>query len=326
MNQAKVDLNLFEFDYDLTWAGFFMNKHGHVYARYGTRKERDADTMISEKGLITVMNKVLEAHKRDKNKKLSRRKAAKRPEAFRTLPAKFKSGKTCMHCHQVYDYERRDQGAYDKLQALRVYPLAENLGFSFSVDQGNVVESVAKGGFAAKAGLRAKDEVVEADKTPVYSAGDLSWVLNRMKKGATVSLKVRRGGSPRTIRVRPTGDWRSRDMYWRGSMWAIKPMPGFGGKELTDAELSKAGLKAGSWAIKVRYIVTWGGDAHPSGMSAKQAGLRNGDIVFSIAGKTDFDSELDFQAWYRLNQKPGAMIQIGIIRSGKRQTLKLKVT
>ena len=61
-------------------------------------------------------------------------------------------------------------------------------------------------------------------------------------------------------------------------------------------------------------------------MSAKRAGLKNGDIVYSVAGRTDFDSELEFQAWYRLNQKAGTTINLGIIRGGKRQTLKLKVT
>lgn len=327
MNQARIDLNVFTFDYDLTWAAFFLNHHGHVYARYGTRKERDADTMINEEGFKTVMGKVLVAHRRGRNKKPSRIAGGPRyPESFRTLPAKLKTGKNCMHCHQVWDYERKDQGAYDKLQALRVYPLAENLGFSFSVDKGNVVESVDRGGFAAKSGLRVNDEVVEANRTPVYSSADLSWVLHRMKDGDTVSLKVRRRRSPRTIRIKPAGDWRSRNIYWRGSMWAIQPTPGFGGKELNDSELSGVGLKPGSWAIKVRYIVTWGGDSHAAGMSAKRAGLRSGDIVTSVAGKTDFDSELDFQAWYRLNQKAGTTIDLGIIRGGKRQTLKLKVT
>jgi hypothetical protein len=30
-----VDLNTFEFDYDLTFMVFFLNANGKVYARYG---------------------------------------------------------------------------------------------------------------------------------------------------------------------------------------------------------------------------------------------------------------------------------------------------
>ncbi len=328
MNLAKIDLDVFEFDYDLTWAAFFLNQHGHVYARYGTRESRDADSMISKPGFMTVARKALEAHRRDKDRKPARAAAAapRTPESFRTLPDNLRSGKGCMHCHQVWDYERKDQGSYDKLQALRVYPLAENLGFSFDVDAGNVVASVAPAGFAAKAGLKAGDEVVEANGTPVYSSADLSWVLHRMKDGETAALKVKRAGSASTVSIRPTGDWRSRDIYWRGSMWAIQPTPGFGGKELDPAELAKAGLKPGSWAIKVRYIVTWGGESHEAGKSAVRAGLKVNDLVVGVAGKSDFDSELAFQAWYRLNQKAGSVVDLEILRDGKRMTLKLTVT
>ena len=30
-----VDIKLFTFDWDQTWAGFFMNAQGYIYARYG---------------------------------------------------------------------------------------------------------------------------------------------------------------------------------------------------------------------------------------------------------------------------------------------------
>jgi hypothetical protein len=34
-----VDLTTFDFDYDLTWAAFFMNANEHIYGRYGGRDE-----------------------------------------------------------------------------------------------------------------------------------------------------------------------------------------------------------------------------------------------------------------------------------------------
>ena len=40
---AGSDLNQFDFDYDLTWAGFFVNADGKVYGRYGGRDASGPD-------------------------------------------------------------------------------------------------------------------------------------------------------------------------------------------------------------------------------------------------------------------------------------------
>ena len=102
MNGAGVDLNLFQFDYDLTWAAFFMNHHGHIYARYGTRKEVAAESMMSETGLKVVMQKVLAAHAANPDlKPTGLKQPVLAPESFKSLPPKLKSGQQCMHCHQV---------------------------------------------------------------------------------------------------------------------------------------------------------------------------------------------------------------------------------
>ena len=83
MNGAGVDLNLFEFDYDLTWSAFFMNHHGHIYGRYGTRKEVAAESMMSETGLKVVMQKVLDAHAADPDKKpTAKKRAPLAPESY----------------------------------------------------------------------------------------------------------------------------------------------------------------------------------------------------------------------------------------------------
>jgi hypothetical protein len=38
-----VDLNVFDFDYDLTFAVFFLNAQGKVLGRYGGRDAADRD-------------------------------------------------------------------------------------------------------------------------------------------------------------------------------------------------------------------------------------------------------------------------------------------
>src|SRR5436305_4826180 len=57
-----IDLNVFRFDYDLTWLAFFADADLFVYARYGGRLPGDADARLSREGLLHVMNEVLPRH------------------------------------------------------------------------------------------------------------------------------------------------------------------------------------------------------------------------------------------------------------------------
>ena len=57
-----VDLNLFEFDYDLTFMAFFLNAEEQVYARYGGRDANNPDSRQSLAGLRYTMRSVLQMH------------------------------------------------------------------------------------------------------------------------------------------------------------------------------------------------------------------------------------------------------------------------
>src|SRR5438067_12657941 len=59
-----VDLNLFDFDYDLTFMVFFLNAEGKVYARYGGRDAEGPDKRQSLEGLRYTMESVLRMHGR----------------------------------------------------------------------------------------------------------------------------------------------------------------------------------------------------------------------------------------------------------------------
>jgi membrane-associated protease RseP (regulator of RpoE activity) len=277
------------------------------------RKDRHAEGMMSLAGLRKVMKAALEAHKTGADRK----PAASTPrlaDSFESLPPDLKSGKNCMHCHQVWDHMRKGMDpAAAKKEVLETYPLPENLGFTLDIDLGNVVKFVDPKGPAAKAGLKAKDEVAAVNGTPVYSAADFSWALQNLK-GNSIDIEL---AGKKTVKFAPAGDWRVRDITWRGSMWALRPATGFGGKQLDEAELKGLGLKPGAFAFKVNYIVDWGGQDNPAGLNAKRAGLQKGDIVVSAAGKADFATELDFQAWWRLNLKPGSDVDVAIFRAGK---------
>ena len=62
-NMRGVDLDLFEFDYDLTWMAFFLNAEGKVYGRFGGRDPDSATKYLRLPALRHALEKALAAHR-----------------------------------------------------------------------------------------------------------------------------------------------------------------------------------------------------------------------------------------------------------------------
>src|SRR5437667_7773613 len=143
-----MDLTLFQFDYDLTFAAFFLNADRTIYGRFGSRSERqDATKDISIEGFRKALAAALELHKHypanrsalaGKTPKTSRFKT---PDDFPALRGKYQpkldyQGKvlqSCMHCHQVRDAERRffrDDKQPIPDQVLYPYPMPNGIGLA----------------------------------------------------------------------------------------------------------------------------------------------------------------------------------------------------
>src|SRR5262245_51113054 len=58
-----VNIQQFQFDYDLTWMAFFMDAEDRTYTRYGGRDDKDAESHLNRESLIGVMQQVLKLHK-----------------------------------------------------------------------------------------------------------------------------------------------------------------------------------------------------------------------------------------------------------------------
>ncbi len=149
-----IDVNLFQFDYFMSWAAIFMNEHGHVYARYGMRapKKNQDESLMSHAGLQAVMTQVLATHKTDGNKK----PPASKPllaENLREMPKDLSSGKKCMHCHHAYQFGNKEMPDFLR-RSYPDLPLPESIGLTLDIDLGNVVKSVTADGKAAQAGIR----------------------------------------------------------------------------------------------------------------------------------------------------------------------------
>ena len=101
---SGADLNLFEFDWDLTWAAFFMNASGKIYGRFGGRDGKGADTRNSLEGLHFAMEAALAEHR--KNPAARPDGPAKAPVYVENFPIAKAQYKGCIHCHQVKEIFR----------------------------------------------------------------------------------------------------------------------------------------------------------------------------------------------------------------------------
>jgi hypothetical protein len=174
-----VNINLFQFDYDLTWMAFFLGGDGRVLGRYGGRAADAAEGRVSLAGLRYAMAAALEAHRTGAGVPPPPRKAPRTAEQF---PAAARLPRTaCIRCHQVYDLRRESLQMSGKwsLDELWVYPPPENVGLTLEVDRGDVIAHVAPGSAAARLGLAKGDRLRTVGGRPVASYGDVQYALHK---------------------------------------------------------------------------------------------------------------------------------------------------
>jgi hypothetical protein len=312
-----VDLQLFEFDYDLTWMAFFLNAEEKVYGRYGGRDAKSTDARLSLVGLRFALESALEKHKKD-----PKAKREDRPEkpllAEQYAAAKKLGARECIHCHQVYEFRRFDakQAGSFKREDLWVYPLPENVGLVLDNDQGNTVRTVTADSAAAKAGLRAGDVLQTLNGFSVASSGDVQHALHRGPPKGELPLAWQRDGKPMTAKLQLAEGWRKTNWTWRPSMLDILPSLSLFGDDLTDKEKKALGL--GEKRLAFRQDKTVGADA-------KKAGVQAGDVIVGIDDQTMEMTMLEFLAYIRRNHLVGDKITLNLIRDGKRVNLPIQL-
>ncbi len=350
---AGVDLSTYIFDYDLTFAILLMNGDGTIYHRYGTRDHTSGTSRLSMGSLVRLLRDTLEDHKAYQKdpkppKALAKRTIEEIPSMARKIEKRRREKKKrdadedCFHCHMVNDSERdhaREQGRWSREATLGMWPLPDKVGLLLDREDQILVKEVVPGSPAAAAGIKPRDRIVRMGDQRVRTQGDVQWVLERAPaEGASIPVELLREGAGNTgagntgagnveAKIQPANGWKTAteiEFSWRPSMWSLSPKPGFGGKRLGQVELAKLGLVPDAFALEVGYIVDWGDEAY-TGKSARQAGIKKGDVVLSVAGKKDFASERHFQAWFCFMQKPGSKVDVEILREGKRIKIELPV-
>lgn len=307
----NLDLNLFEFDYDLTMMIFFMDADENVYARYGGRDSKDADNRQSLAGLKYTMRSVLEMHGRDQKEFAP--KSYDRAMSVRDLAGSTRS-RGCMHCHHVREainsnLRRTDQWTRDRFWR---YPLPENVGITLDVDRGNVVAKVADRSPAADTGLRPGDLLLKLNGVPVHSFGDAQYALDRAPATGSIPVSYRRGEQTFEVKIALTDGWRKTDLSWRPSVNRYIPYARVFGPDLTADEKKALGLAEKQLAFRQKSLLT---------QQAKAAGVQAGDI---ICGVDDTILEMDaagFVQYIQKNYFVGDKVKLNIIRGGKRMEL-----
>ncbi|MCA8976091.1 MAG: PDZ domain-containing protein [Planctomycetes bacterium] len=332
-DMAAVDLGLVRFDFDLTFAVVLMHADGTVYHRYGSRGPASADGYLSLSSLARLLTDALPEHRAyDRDPKPPR---AEEPRPAIELPAlqrRIASGQKidCVHCHTINDAERKDgirpqSGHPDEVY---VFPDPERVGLTLDREQQNVVAAVTPDSPAATAGLRAGDVLLQLGNARILTFADVQWQLHNTRSGQTVlPLSFRREDEESSTNLLLAADWKRcdpADYAWRPYKWTLSPAPGFGGPTLDAEQKAKLGLAPEQFAMRVRYLVTWGERAH-RGRAAAGAGLEQCDVLLSFAGKSDFTSTAHFHAWVRLTRKADEEVEFVVLRGGECRRLRYRL-
>jgi hypothetical protein len=303
----NLDLNLFEFDYDLTFMVFFLSADGKVYGRYGGRDAEGPDERQSLAGLKHTMESVLAMHARPDKELAPRTQAA--PRFIRDVVGQRRSGR-CFHCHQVKealndDLKRKGLWGRDKVYR---YPLPENVGLKLEVDRGKVVQSVTSKSPAASAGLIRGDVLRRLNKVPIHSFADAQFALDIAPPKGDIEVVWQRGDKELTGKLALVEGWRKSDIIWRPSMQRLVPAVRLYGLDLPTAEKKALGLSPERLAFRQTNTLHF---------QAKAAGVCFGDVIIGIDGKVLSMEMTDFLRYVGRNYLVGDTITLNVVRDGK---------
>ena len=316
----------------MSFAAFFMHADGTILGRYGSRSTRpdEAEKLISLKGLSEALSGALTLHKGyPANRAILTGKQSvpvkyKVPEDYPHL-SKFKPeldfggavAKSCVHCHQIRDAERRDfretlKPIPDKV--LFPYPLPDVVGISTDKNTRGTVSNVSAGSAAATSGIQAGDEIVAVSGQPILSLADIQWVLQNAPDSGSLEFTIRRSGAITKKNVPLAAGWRrTSDISWRTSTWSLRRMA-FGGMVL------EANPGSTSMSLTAKHVGQYGDHA-----IAKRAGLVKGDRITSFNGITEPLTETLLLQRILSETKPGDRVKVTATRNGRPREFTLRL-
>ncbi len=319
-----ININRFQFEYDLTWMSFFQNHRGETYLRFGGREDAGPETHLTKDSLIQAMNTALELHRSKMVKPTNRYEPSGEPSLTpEQLPITQKMlanrKNKCIHCHDIKTAQLRELRSKGQLKKEMVfsYPSPSNLGIRLDPVNQSTIQSIEEGSVAFDAGLRAGDVLQSLDRQPVFSFADATRVLELTPETGKLNVVAHRVGQDFHCQIDLSDQWRAAgDPSWRDSTHLVGPNSGFWGVRQDADQKSRLKLGAGKLAIKVTAI--WG-------KWAKQAGIQQGDIVIMIDGVSDDMHIRQLQSYLQMKKNWGETIGIMVLRQQQPVELTMKL-
>jgi hypothetical protein len=336
-----LDLSLFQYDYDQSFAAFFLNADKTIYGRYGTRShETESDRDVAVEGFARALAGALELHRQYPANRAAL--AGKRgadvaipvPEEFPSLKGRYGSRldykgnvvKSCIHCHQVGEalrlvYREKKEPIPERL--LYPYPLPDVLGLTLDPQERARILKVTAGSSAEKDGFQVGDDVIALKGQPLLSIADVQWVLHNAGDSGKLTADVLRGGKKLMLLLTLEPGWRARgNISWRATSWDLRRMTTGGMRldDLSSEERSRLGLDDKVLALRARHVGEYGAHA-----AAKNAGFRKGDVLVEIDGKIDFLTESQLMTRFANGRRAGDRVPVVVLRDGQRLPLELPI-
>jgi len=329
-----LDLDLFQYDTDQSFAVFFLNADKTIYGRFGTRSHR-TEWMgdVSLTGLAKALQRVLELHAHFANVKDSlagkqgKPMEVASPELYPSLKGKYTDSlnyegdvvKSCIHCHQIGDAQREyywHAGQPIPNKVLWPYPHPKMVGLIMDPNELATVKQVSTDSIASQAGLRDGDVIESLDSQPILSIADIQWVLHNVDPdGAAVTAKINRDGKRIQTQLQFPTQWRRKsDLSWRVTTWGLRRIAAGGMVlvSLDDTERKDANIGKGSMALRVKSAGKYGPHA-----TARKTGFQVGDVITSFDGQSDLATEQDLLTYVVTTKKPGDRVDVKVKRGGK---------
>jgi serine protease Do len=323
----RLDLKLFQYDYDMSWAAMFLHADGTIYGRYGSRSASGpgSDSILSAAAFAKAAERALELHNGyPANAKELAGKTGPTPEYAKATeipgltdkPAAANVRQECIHCHMVKEYALRAKWEAGQLSEkdLFVYPMPQRIGLTMSKDDDLKVQRVEEGSAADEAGIQAGDSLVSLGDQPLVSMADMQWVLTHTPAEARLPVTIRHDGRAEQRTLELSGDWKKSDIGWRASSWhglrqgvKFEPLP--------PAEKKGRGIGEDELALVVKGLFGKGGP------KVQQAGLKMNDLIVAIDGKTQAMTESDFLVYLRLTHGPKDSVKFTVQRGDQRREI-----